>query len=87
MSQVMNTESLGRLIEEVKKYKTTLNNNIRILENASNACDQAMGSDEISKKYISELDTAIVQLKEAEKLVEEVIKELKKDKEEAENIL
>ena len=72
------TEALETLIKAVQTYQEELLENRRILINAANVCDAAMGSDDIVKKHIARLSKALEKLEVAEALL--------KDKEEAENV-
>lgn len=76
-------ESLETLIKAVQIYQDELLINRRILENAANVCDVAMGSDDIVKKHISRLNEALEELKKTSKIAEEVAEALIEDKRKA----
>lgn len=80
------TEALETLIKAVQTYQEELLENRRILINAANVCDAAMGSDDIVKKHIARLSKALEKLEKTSEIAEEVAEALLKDKEEAENV-
>lgn len=89
MGKQLEIESLEALIQSVNKYRESLVQHTKTLKNASSICDQAMGSDEISSKYIQRLDVAIEKLDDTAILVAKVaaalIEDLKVAKEVAES--
>ncbi len=87
MSNQLEIEALESLIVAVKKYREELETNKVILVNASNLCDQAMGSDAISQKHISELNNAITELEKTSAIVEKVAIALQEDLNKAKDVL
>lgn len=83
----LHIESLDLLIKAVATYRDELEINKRILINAANVCDQAMGSDEIVKKKIARLEEALVELEKTIEIAEKVIDELIADKNRAIDIV
>lgn len=73
-------ESLETLIRAVQVYQDVLSTNRKILENAANVCDMAMGSDDIVKKHIDRLYKALEKLEKTSKIAEEVTEALLEDK-------
>ena len=61
----------------LEKYKETLGRSKIILLNAANVCDQAMGSDDISKRHIAALLESLSHLDEGVLCVEEIIEQLR----------
>lgn len=82
----LETQELEALIGQVQEYQNKLNDNKIIMQNAANICDQAMGSDDISKKYIKKLNDAIKKLDEAIKTTVDVMKALSADLHNAEGV-
>ena len=80
MSDQLEVDALETLINAVRKYKEELEVNKKILVNAADVCDQAMGSDDIAKKHISRLNEALVELDKTVELTQEVAEALIKDK-------
>lgn len=80
MANHLKVESLEKLIKATVEYEEELEKNRKILVNAANACDQAMGSDEISSKYIQLLDEYIEELGNTIIKVERVIDSLNEDR-------
>ena len=76
----MEIESLEALIRAVQKYQEELQMNRKILDNAANVCDVAMGSDDIAKKHIGRLYEALEELKKTALIAEEVTEALIEDK-------
>ena len=72
MAQQMDTDSMQLLINAVAQYRQALAQNYQIILNAANACDAAMGSDDISKKHISKLNTALAELQKTAMIAESV---------------
>lgn len=79
-------EALERLIQAVQVYQEELIQNKNVLMNAANACDVAMGSDDIVKKHIARLSDALTELDKTSKLAEEVAEALIEDKRIALNV-
>ena len=73
-------ESLEIIIKALHTYQEELSTNRQILENASNVCDVAMGSDDIVKKHIARLNEALENLKKTSQIAEEVTEALIEDK-------
>lgn len=72
MANHMDTDSLQLLINAVAKYREALAQNYQIILSAANACDAAMGSDDLSKKHIGKLNTALAELRKTAALAESV---------------
>lgn len=87
MNNQLSIEALETLINAVEKYQEELEENKNKLINASNICDQAMGSDAISKKHIAALNNAIKELEKTSKIAENVAVALKDDLEHVRKIL
>lgn len=64
-------DDLQSLLKAINDYKADLAQNYQILVNAANVCDVAMGSDEISKRHINNLNEALKELKSAAEVAEE----------------
>ena len=79
MSNHLETDSLRTLIKAVENYKEELEVNKKILINAADVCDAAMGSDDIAKKHIAKLKEALRELDKTSTLAEEVAKALEED--------
>lgn len=79
MSNHLETDSLQTLIKAVENYREELEVNKKILVNAADVCDAAMGSDDIAKKHIAKLNEALGELDKTSKIAEEVAKALKED--------
>ena len=63
-------EDLYELLNAIKKYKAVLEENFNILVNAANACDATMGSDDLSRRHINELEDALKILSNATNIAE-----------------
>lgn len=72
-------EEIDKLKKIVADYADKLNQQIGALEEASDVCDQAMGSDDLSKKYIAKLDNSIGELRKALGTCNNVIGALQED--------
>jgi len=72
MGNQLDVESLNTLIQAIQKYKEELELNKKILLNAADVCDQAMGSDDIAKKHIARLHEALLELDKTVQLSEDV---------------
>lgn len=79
----LDIEALDTLIQAVNIYQNELYTNKLILINAANACDVAMGSDEIAQKHIARLNSALVKLEATARLAAEVAEALNSDKQQA----
>ena len=73
-------ESLDTLIKAVQEYQEELMVDWKILINAANACDAAMGSDDYSKKYIAKLYEALEELQKTAGLTSKVAEALIADR-------
>ena len=80
MSDQLDVDALETLIKAVQKYKEELEVNKKILVNAADVCDQAMGSDDIAKKHTSKLNEALEELDKTVELTQEVAEALIKDR-------
>lgn len=87
MSNHLETNSLQTLIKAVENYREELEVNKKILVNAADVCDSAMGSDDIAKKHIAKLNEALGELDKTSRLAEEVAKTLKEDLRMAQNVM
>lgn len=75
----LDVEALQLLIKAVEEYQEKVVKHYQVIQNAANLCDQAMGSDAISKKQINRLNEAANELiataerakQMAEKLIED----------------
>ena len=70
-------DELENFVRMLEKYKETLGRSKIILLNAANVCDQAMGSDDISKRHIAALLESLSHLDEGVLCVEEIIEQLR----------
>jgi hypothetical protein len=86
MKKTLETDALDLLISAVQTYQEELQINKRVLINAANACDAAMGSGEIAKKYISQLYEALEKLEKTSGLASEVAEALLNNKRRALNV-
>ena len=87
MSNHLETNSLQILIKAVENYREELEVNKKILVNAADVCDSAMGSDDIAKKHIAKLNEALGELDKTSNLAEEVAKTLKEDLRMAQSVM
>lgn len=87
MSNHLETDSLQTLIKAVENYREELEVNKKILVNAADVCDAAMGSDDIAKKHIAKLNEALGELDKTSSLAEEVAKALKEDLRMAQSVM
>lgn len=83
MNNYTEIESLEILIKAVGDYQTELDVNRQILINAANLCDAAMGSDDIAKKHIQNLNNALTKLASTSQLAASVAEALAEDKQRA----
>lgn len=83
MSRNLKIKSLNKLIKAVLEYKEELNTNKQILLNAANVCDQAMGNDDIAKKYIAKLNKSLEELQKTAEIVENVATALEENRQQA----
>lgn len=80
MANHLEVDALDTLIKAVQKYKDELEVNRRILVNAADVCDQAMGSDDIAKKHIARLNEALQELDKTVQISEDVAEALIADR-------
>lgn len=64
-------EDLQALLKAIKEYKGILEENFVILKNAANVCDATMGSDDLSRRHIGNLEEALKELTKATQIAEE----------------
>lgn len=86
MGKQLEIESLEGLITAVNKYRELLMQHTKTLNNACNICDQAMGQDAISAKYIERLEEAIKKLDSTASLAANVAEALMDDLRRAQEI-
>ena len=79
MTNYLETDALKTLINAVETYREELEVNKKILVNAADVCDAAMGSDDIAKKHIAKLNEALGELDKTSQLAEDVAQALKED--------
>ena len=70
MAGATRREDLEALLKAIKDYKDVLEDNFVILKNAANVCDATMGSDELSKRHIGNLEEALKELTKATGIAE-----------------
>lgn len=80
MSNHLEIDSLNSLIKAVQNYREELEVNKKILINAADVCDAAMGSDDIAKKHIAKLHEALNELDKTAQMAENVAEELIADR-------
>lgn len=80
MSDYLEIEALDTLIKAVQDYQEKLEVNKKILSNAADVCDQAMGSDDIVKKHIAKLEEAMVELNKTSQIASDVAEALINDR-------
>lgn len=73
MAGATSREDLQTLQKAITEYKGILDENFAILRNAANACDATMGSDELSRRHIGNLEEALKELTHATQIAEEAI--------------
>ena len=56
MSQYTQTESLSRMITALAQYIDELAADRAVLSEAAAACEAVLGNDDLSKKYVSQLE-------------------------------
>lgn len=83
----INLEAFNELHNAIKDYQEKLDTNKRILLEAANVCDQAMGSDPIVKKKIAKLENALAKLDAACERVEEAAAEVVRRRARADEIV
>lgn len=72
MGKILKIDSLDLVINAVGKYQEELQKNSKILKNAADALDVAIGSEDMAKKNIARLNAAMEELKKASDIAEEV---------------
>lgn len=81
-SRHLDMEALQQMIKAVEKYQERIVQHYNVIQNAANLCDQAMGSDAISKKQIAKLYEASQELittsEKAKHMAEQLILEYKR---------
>ena len=70
MAGATRREDLEALLKAIKDYKDVLEENFVILKNAANVCDATMGSDELSRRHIGNLEEALKELTKATGIAE-----------------
>lgn len=80
-------ESLDTLLAAINDYRDSLETNRTILKNAADVFDQAMGSDPISQRKITKLESALSVLDKATLLVEAGAEEVIRKRLEADDII
>lgn len=80
--KALDTEALALLINAVADYHDKLMKHYKVIQNAANLCDQAMGSDALSKKQINKLyettNELLITSDRAREMVEKLLEEGKK---------
>lgn len=71
MAGATRTEDLQALLKAFSEYRGVLEENYTILKNAANVCDATMGSDDLSKRHIANLEEALKELTKATQVAEE----------------
>lgn len=64
-------EDLQALLKAIQEYKGVLEDNFVILKNAANVCDATMGSDDLSRRHINNLEEALKELTKATQIAED----------------
>ncbi len=82
---VLDTEALAQLINAVADYHDKLIGHYKVIQNAANLCDQAMGSDDLSKKQINKLyettNELLITSDKAKEMAEKLLEEGRKAQE------
>lgn len=73
MAGATSREDLQTLQKAIVEYKGVLDENFAILRNAANACDATMGSDELSRRHIGNLEEALKELTKATRIAEDAV--------------
>lgn len=80
--KALDTEALALLINAVADYHDKLMKHYKVIQNAANLCDQAMGSDALSKKQINKLyettNELLITSDRAREMAEKLLEEGKK---------
>lgn len=80
---IMVMESLDMLIKAVRNYYDELQMNKKILQDAANVCEAAMGSDDNVKKHIARLNDVLEKLERTAIIAENVAEGLMIEKQNA----
>ncbi len=84
----MDTDAVRSLITAVREYQEAIYTQKQFLLNAANVCDQAMGSDPISRKKITKLEEALAVLDWAtDRIIEDGLTILANDLKDLETIV
>ncbi len=87
MGNLLEIDALDTLIKAVNEYQEKLEVNKKILLNAADVCDQAMGSDDIVKKHLANLQVAMLELNKTSQIVSDVAEALISDRNLAVSVL
>lgn len=87
MANYTEIESLDILIRAVKEYLEELQENHRVLVDAANVCDVAMGSDAIVQKHLARLNAALPELDKAARITSNLLESLIAERQQAVQIL
>lgn len=83
----IDTDAVRALISAVTEYQTAIYEQKEFLLNAADVCDQAMGSDPISKRKIDKLKVALGTIDFAtDQIIEEGLEMLSRDLQDLEDI-
>lgn len=75
----LDLDALSTLLREVGQYRDMLSEKYEILRNAAEACDQAMGSGLIIRKYLNQYNAGLAELSKTRAMVAQVHQELWKE--------
>lgn len=75
-----NVESVTKLMEASADYRDKIKSCVDRLENAIDECDQAMGHDDIAKKYIVAVEELMQQLYRCQIMAENMTNQLANDR-------
>lgn len=64
-------EAFQKMVKALEDYREELTTQKRILKNAADVCDMAMGSDEVAERAIRKLDIALEELDKTSKVAEQ----------------
>ena len=78
MAGATRREDLEALLRAIQEYKGVLEKNFVILKNAANVCDATMGSDDLSRKHIGNLEESLKELTKATQIAEEATQQVVK---------
>lgn len=79
----LKVESIEQLIKAVENYQEQLRQYCSVLNGAGNICNTVMGNDNISKKYIENLENTVIQLQGLNDMADDIINSLIREKNEA----